>query len=510
MTLLGLVVTLVIDTAYSWERLLIALAISIAVGMVIGIWAAISTRAENILVPLLDVGQTLPILTFFPFVVFVIVAAIPGSAGIGSAVVFLIITSMIWNISFGAYEAVKALPNEVFEVSKIYGMSAFDRIRKIYIPASMPKVLDQSMLSWSIGLFYLVTSEIFSTGTTMYQVKHGIGVELTKLALSGNFVQYLIGIIVFLVFVILTRFLLFRPLRTHFNKFNERHMVKAWETKKLLSERELRDIETAVKRRVPQMDVRPSHLPMRSIGVLASSTNKKILRAPVTHKPGIKKKKPLPAGFRFTLELGIVIAAVIAAVFIKNFVHDESIVLSALITSIARVWLAFALVLVIAIPLSVYLLFMSKRTEQYLLVFQILASIPATILLPLIVSLARARSAERACGIFHILPERRYGMCCSASSADRSYIQNDAVRGEGHLPCKGLQRMEEHLPEGDTARADNRRAYGRGGRMERDHRRRVLHHVGDKRGHRDNVREHGHRGAARHRAAGRQSVAHGC
>jgi NitT/TauT family transport system permease protein len=433
MTLLGLVASLIVDASYSWARLLIALAISIVLGLLLGIYAAISSKAERVLIPVLDVFQTLPILAFFPFVIYVIVATIPSSIGIDAAVIFLIITSMLWNIAFGAYEAVKALPNEVFEVARLYGMDFLERMRRIYLPASMPKVIDQSMLSWSIGLFYLVTSEIFSTGSAIYQVKHGIGVALTALALSGNYVQYLIGIAVFVVFVVLTRFLLFVPLRRHFNKFNEEHVIKARRANVHRTEREMHAIETLVRRRAPTMDVRPRHM-------LARSANNTIVHIE-TAEQKLEKERMKSALIAFAISIAAMVvtaAVLLPAMITKGFIHDEYVVLTALLASFTRVWLVFALVLAVAIPTSIYLLFMSKRIEQYLLTFQILASIPATILLPVIVAVLVHEPMHDELVAFSILFLSGIWYVLFGIFADRSYIHRWVFEVRDLFHVKGV------------------------------------------------------------------------
>ena len=188
---LSFIVSIIVDTSFSWGRMLIALFLSVVISLFVGIFAATNKTAERIIIPIWDIFQTLPILAFFPFVIFVVVATLPGYIGINAAVIFLIVTSMVWNITFGVYEAVKTIPDEFFEIGRIFNLSPLERLKKILIPASMTKVIEQSALSWSIGLFYLVTSEIFSTGNAAYTVKYGIGVALTNLAFSGNFWYYL-------------------------------------------------------------------------------------------------------------------------------------------------------------------------------------------------------------------------------------------------------------------------------------------------------------------------------
>ena len=220
--LISVLVQLIVDTAASWARMFIALALSVLFGIAVGVYAATHKAAERLILPIIDILQTLPILTFFPFAIFVVLLLIPSTAGINAAVVFLIFTSMSWNIVFGVYEAVKAMPAEFGELSRLYNLDRFERLTKIYIPASLPGLVEQSVLSWSIGLFYLVTSEIFSTGNANYSVKYGIGIALTNFAFStapGHFTYYLIGIGVFIAFVVATRFLFFRPLERYANRY---------------------------------------------------------------------------------------------------------------------------------------------------------------------------------------------------------------------------------------------------------------------------------------------------
>ena len=111
----------------------IALALYILFGLGIGIWATTSRRAEKVVIPIVDILHTPPIHVFFPFVIYIIVAAIPGYIGINAALIFLIITSMLWNIIFVVYESVKELPHEFIELTAMYGMGLKEKLSKIYI-----------------------------------------------------------------------------------------------------------------------------------------------------------------------------------------------------------------------------------------------------------------------------------------------------------------------------------------------------------------------------------------
>jgi NitT/TauT family transport system permease protein len=382
--LLGLLGQLLIDTSFSWIRMFIALFFSILISLAVGIYAARSERSGRVIVPILDILQTLPILAFFPFVIYIVVATLPGYIGINAAVIFLIITSMIWNISFGVYESIRTLPVQLTEVARLYHLTGWQKLTKVLIPASMPRVVEQSVLSWSIGLFYLVTSEIFSTGSAQYAVKYGIGVELTKLAFSGNLAYYAIGLAVFVLFVIATRFLFFMPFSRRVNRFNDYRKRPGEPGRGTVMMQRFGgaiarlDPRAAMAQRLHALRQRPEQISTASARRAPSPT------AQVRPTPHTKRK--------YWIVAALAIAALAALLYFPEAGAYELRVLASLAESFVRVWVAFAAVLAVAVPLSIYIVFMSKHGNSYLTLFQIVASIPATILLP-VIALALANVA---------------------------------------------------------------------------------------------------------------------
>ena len=374
---LSLLRMLVLDTGASWVRMFIALGISIILSLILGIYAAISERFGRIIIPIVDIFQTLPILAFFPIVIVVFVGILPGYIGINAAVIFLIITSMIWNIIFGVYESVIVLPSEVMEMAELYGLSTWQRFKKIFIPASMPRVVQQSILSWSIGLFYLVTSEIFSTGVSQYKVTYGIGVFFGTIG-SSNLAEYLLGIAVFIVFVIATRLLFFKPLENYFSRYSRQQSTSAGYLR-------IHNIVHAPIRFIRKRVTGPTRI--QDMGIRIGR---------VILKPRLKKNEPKPIYVKRKSRTGsrtkYATAAILLAVLIillylyPQILPYEYIIIVNLAFSFARVWFAFLVALAISIPVCVYLIFMTRQTSKYVLLFQIIASIPATILLPLIVA----------------------------------------------------------------------------------------------------------------------------
>jgi NitT/TauT family transport system permease protein len=377
---------LLLDTIASWARMFIALGLSVLFALAVGIYAATHKTAEKILLPLVDIFQTLPILAFFPFAIYVVLLILPSVWGVNAAVIFLIFTSMAWNIIFGVYEAVKTIPNEFNEVAKLYNLDLIGKLRKIYIPASLPRIVQQSILSWSIGLFYLVTSEIFSTGNANYAVKYGIGIALTNFAFStapGHLIYYFIGLAIFILFVIATRFLFFRPLELYANRYTRMPYSKP------------------KKERLAGIGASPTRLMrlFKKISALEHRTaiREKLQLSRTTRQVSVEERRAmrkLKKSFRRLAYAAVVVlvAAAVLLLYAYGILNGKVIgyeyeTLVAIAFTFARVWLTFAVILAIAVPVCVYMVFMSKRPNNFLLFFQIIASIPATLILPLLITL---------------------------------------------------------------------------------------------------------------------------
>ncbi|HYB68955.1 MAG TPA: ABC transporter permease subunit, partial [Candidatus Acidoferrales bacterium] len=214
-----LIVKLLVDTAYSWIRMSLALVLSIIFSWVVGVAAARNRMANLVIIPVLDVAQSVPMLGFFPVVLVVFVAFFPGWIGINLAVIFLIFTSMSWNIAFAVYEAVLSIPQEYLDLASMEKWGVWRRMTELYIPASWSKVAFNSVVSWSVGLFYLISSEIFALGTKNYQVANGIGVDIASFSSQGLWNAYAAAIGVFIFVVILTRFFFLGPFSAWSEKF---------------------------------------------------------------------------------------------------------------------------------------------------------------------------------------------------------------------------------------------------------------------------------------------------
>src|SRR5579875_99499 len=212
-----LIVTLIEALALSWLRLFIGIVISILLAFGLGILAGVNRTAERIIIPLIDILQSIPILGFFPVAVICFITFFP-IIGAEMAAVFLIITSQLWNLIFAVYESVKSIPSYILETVELSKLSVLQKIAKVYIPSSWPRIIDNLPLSWAGGLFFLSSSEIISLGTTSYQLL-GIGSMTFILFSLGDYNDIAIAFLLLFLALVATHMLFFRPLNIWSQKF---------------------------------------------------------------------------------------------------------------------------------------------------------------------------------------------------------------------------------------------------------------------------------------------------
>ncbi|MEW6324215.1 MAG: ABC transporter permease subunit, partial [Nitrospirota bacterium] len=183
-------------------------------------YLAVTRRwAERLLMPVLDVLQSVPVLGFFPAAVFVFINMARGDRiGIELASIFLIFTAQVWNMVFGVYEAWSTLPGEAAEAAHAYGVRGWLRFRRLYWPACLPRLIYNSIASWSNGWYFLIACEIIAIGPLNYELP-GLGSFLVHAAEAGRADLLAGGLAVLLTIVIVMEFALWRPLSIWAAKF---------------------------------------------------------------------------------------------------------------------------------------------------------------------------------------------------------------------------------------------------------------------------------------------------
>jgi len=149
---------------YSVVRIGVAYALSLAFALAYGYLAARSKRAEIVLVPLLDILQSIPVLSFLPGVMLAMVALFPHSQlGIELGSIILIFTGQVWNIAFSFYSSLKGIPRELREAAIIYRFGRWQRFVELDLPYSTIGLVWNSMMSVAGGWFFLMACEMLSS-----------------------------------------------------------------------------------------------------------------------------------------------------------------------------------------------------------------------------------------------------------------------------------------------------------------------------------------------------------
>ncbi|WP_347558090.1 ABC transporter permease subunit [Robbsia sp. KACC 23696] len=200
-------------------RMLAAMVASVVFSLAYGALAAKSRRAEKLLVPALDILQSVPILGFVSLTVTFFVGLFPTRVmGAELAAIFAIWTSQVWNMAFSVYQSLRSVPNDLDEVTRNLQMSAWQRFWKLEAPYAMPGLIWNMMMSMSGGWFFIVAAEAITVGDHTVTLP-GVGSYLSLAIASGHLGA--VGWVVATMIVVILGYdqLLFRPLVAWADKF---------------------------------------------------------------------------------------------------------------------------------------------------------------------------------------------------------------------------------------------------------------------------------------------------
>src|ERR1700680_1049778 len=200
-------------------RMLLAIVCSIVFTFVYAALAAKSRRAEMVLIPLLDILQSVPILGFLTFTVVFFMNLFPGRIiGAELACVFAIFTSQAWNMTFSMYQSIRNVPKDLEEASQSFHLSGWQRFWRLDVPFAMPGLIWNTMMSMSGGWFFVVASEAITVGNTTVTLP-GIGSYVALAIQKQNLPAIGYAILTMLLVIIAYDQLLFRPVVAWADKF---------------------------------------------------------------------------------------------------------------------------------------------------------------------------------------------------------------------------------------------------------------------------------------------------
>jgi NitT/TauT family transport system permease protein len=193
---------------------------SLVFSWIVAYRAATRPAEARFILPLLDVGQSVPVLGFFPAAIYVFVGVLGGGRiALELAAMFLIFTSMTWNIAFGIYEGLSTIPLETRAAVQSLGVRGALLWRSLLLPACVPSIVYNSILSWANGWYFLIASEIIAAGPVQYDLP-GLGSVLSLAFARGDLKLASAALIILIGVVLAIEFLVWRPMRAFARRFS--------------------------------------------------------------------------------------------------------------------------------------------------------------------------------------------------------------------------------------------------------------------------------------------------
>jgi NitT/TauT family transport system permease protein len=205
-------------------RMGVAYFLSLLFSLFYGYAAARHRPARKVLMPLLDILQSVPILSFLPVVLLSLSAILPENLAAELAAIVLIFTSQVWNMTFSFYQSMTTIPNELRQAAAVFRLNGWLRFKTLELPFAAIGLLWNSIMSWSGGWFFLMAAEIFRVGTRDFRLP-GLGSYLQTAANEGDLSAVLWGIGALILVIVLLDQFVWRPLMAWVDKFKVEMVV---------------------------------------------------------------------------------------------------------------------------------------------------------------------------------------------------------------------------------------------------------------------------------------------
>jgi NitT/TauT family transport system permease protein len=213
--------------AYSLLRIAAAYVLSLAFTLVYGYVAAYNPKAERIMIPLLDILQSIPVLSFLPGVMLAMVALFPHhQIGVEMGAILLIFTGQVWNMAFSFYSSLKSIPRDMREAARIYRFNWYQRFTQFELPYAAIGLVWNSMMSVAGGWFFLMACEMFVLGSRDFRLP-GLGSYLQTAASAGDTQAILWGVGVMIAVIVLLDQIVWRPVIAWAEKFKMEQVESA-------------------------------------------------------------------------------------------------------------------------------------------------------------------------------------------------------------------------------------------------------------------------------------------
>lgn len=356
-------------------RMFAAMGLSLLFTLIVGTLAARNRRARAILLPLLDVLQSVPVLGYLSFTVVLFLSLFPDSVlGAELAAIFAIFTSQVWNMTFSFYQSLRTVPGDLHDVARSLRLSAWQRFWHLDMPFATPGLVWNAMVSISGGWFFVVASEAIAVGAHKIALP-GIGSYVAVAIAQRDLGAIGWALAAMLIVVGLSDVLVFRPLVAWSDQFRlggsrTGAVPKSWMLNVWRRTRLLRDAGAALRRALRRVTLRPPAPGRRGRGI----------------GPVVSSNRLGDAAYYASLALIAAAAAWYALHFLSAIDGAEWLQVFALgAITLVRVLVVTALAMLVWVPVGVAIGLRPRWTARVQPVVQFLASIPVNLLFPVAV-----------------------------------------------------------------------------------------------------------------------------
>ncbi len=359
-------------------RMLLAIVCSTIFTFIYAATAAKSRRAEMVLIPLLDILQSVPILGFLTFTVVFFMNLFPGQVlGAELASVFAIFTSQAWNMTFSMYQSMRNVPKDLEEATRSFHLSGWQRFWRLDVPFAMPGLIWNAMMSMSGGWFFVVASEAITVGNTTVTLP-GVGSYVALAIQQQNLSAILYAILAMLLVIIAYDQLLFRP-------------IVAWADKFRFEQTASGDAPTSW-----MLDLFRRTRALRALTRPFAAANRMIsnLRIPLPRPSPAGSGRGRPSRLVDALWIVLILAGTAYAAWLTYRylsaslgMSDVLVVIGDGLVTLLRVVVLISLATLIWVPVGVWIGLRPKLAERVQPLAQFFAAFPANLAFPVFVSL---------------------------------------------------------------------------------------------------------------------------
>lgn len=360
-------------------RMGIALVFSLLFTFIIGAWAAKSRRAGQLIIPMIDILQSVPVLSFLSITVVAFIQLFPGSLlGPECACIFAIFTAQAWNMTLGFYQSLRTVPDDLKEVAAMFHLSAWQKFWRIEVPFSMSSLLWNMMMSMSASWFFVVLAEAISVANQKIMLP-GVGSYIATAIVQADINSVFYAIFMMTIVIVCYDQLIFRPLMQWSDKFKFEQIAsektyESWVANLLLRTRLLAKVGTIINKFIDAF-------------INFKLVNKQQEKSFLLSRPLLEKSAvwlwPL------TITALVISSTFFLLKFILAYVHLAEIIHVFLlgIATALRVFFAILISSLIWVPIGVWIGQRPRWVQSVQPFIQFLAAFPANLLYPLIIML---------------------------------------------------------------------------------------------------------------------------